>query len=60
MIALYIIGAIVLLIAFFLFAPITFKLEYDEQFNARVRYLFISYKIPSEEKEEKTKKKYAP
>jgi hypothetical protein len=57
MIALYIIGAIVLLIVFLLFAPITFKLEYDEQFNARVRYLFISYKIPSEEKEEKTKKK---
>lgn len=57
MIALYIIGAIVLIIAFLLFAPITLKLEYDEQFNARVRYLFISFKIPSEEKKEKTRKK---
>jgi len=57
MIALYIIGAIVLLMAFLLFAPITFKLEYDEEFNAKVRYLFISYKIPSEEKEKKSNKK---
>lgn len=57
MIALYIIGAIILLIAFLLFAPITFKLEYDEEFNAKVRYLFISYKIPSEEKKQKVKKK---
>lgn len=57
MIALYIIGAIVLLIAFLLFAPITFKLEYDEEFNAKVRYLFISYKIPGEEKKEKPNKK---
>lgn len=57
MIAFYIIGAIILLIAFLLFAPITFKLEYDEEFNAKVRYLFISYKIPSDEKEERPKKK---
>lgn len=57
MIALYIIGAIILLIVLLLFAPITFKLEYDEEFNAKLRYLFISYKIPNEEKEEKTKKK---
>lgn len=57
MIALYIIGAVVLLIAFLLFTPITFKLEYDEEFNAKVRYLFISYKIPSEEKENKSNKK---
>ena len=57
MIALYIIGAVILVIAFLLFAPITFKLEYDEEFNARVRYLFISYKIPSEENKKKPKKK---
>ena len=57
MIALYIICAIILLIAFLLLAPITLKLEYDEEFNAKARYLFITYKFPNEEKDKKTKKK---
>ncbi len=57
MIALYIIGAIVALIAFVLFSPVTFELEYDEAFNVKVRYLFIRYKIPDEEKESKQKNK---
>ncbi|MBR5272954.1 MAG: DUF2953 domain-containing protein [Clostridia bacterium] len=57
MIVLYIIGAILALGAFVLFAPVTFELEYDETFNVKVRYLFIRYKIPSDDVEDEDKQK---
>ena len=53
MIALYIIGGIILLILFLLFMPVTFTMEYEDEFNAKLQYLFFTYKLNDEKKKKK-------
>lgn len=57
MVALYIILGIVLLIAVLLICPITVRFSYAGKFSAKIKYLFISIKIPDNSKKPKKNNK---
>lgn len=61
MTGLIVMGVIFLVSAFLSCCPVSVEAEFEEEFSARVRYLFVSYRIyPRPEKPEKKKRKKAP
>ena len=61
MTGLIVVGGVLLVSAFLLCCPVSVEAEFEEEFSARVRYLFVRYRIyPRPEKPEKKEPKEAP
>ena len=60
MIALYILGGLALLIFLTMFSSVSVSCRVDDDVNAKIRYLFLTFKIPKHSKKRKKKSSDTP